>query len=99
MLGGKGLKLYNALELPRCNATPDQIKKAHHKLALKYHPDRAGTSREASELKFKEVQNAYDILKDPSKRKMYDLLGDQMFDNPAAAMMADAAGMMIAALL
>lgn len=51
------------------SASPDEIKKAHRKLAMQYHPDRGDT---ASELKFKEVQEAYDILGDTEKRARYD---------------------------
>jgi curved DNA-binding protein len=54
-------------------ATQDQIKTAHRKLARKYHPD---VSKEAdAEAKFKEVGEAYEVLKDPEKRAAYDRLG------------------------
>lgn len=55
-------------------ATADEIRKAHRKLALKYHPDRNAGSKSAEE-KFKEVQEAYDILSDDKKRKQYDEFG------------------------
>jgi len=56
-------------------ASADEIKKAYRKLARKYHPD---VSKEPNaEEKFKEVQEAYEVLKDPKKRASYDQLGSQ----------------------
>ena len=55
------------------DASEDDIKRAYRKLARKYHPD---VSKEpGAEAKFKEVNEAYDVLKDPEKRKAYDQLG------------------------
>ncbi len=55
------------------SATPEDIKKAHRKLARKYHPD---VSKEKdAEARFKELAEAYDVLKDPEKRAAYDQLG------------------------
>lgn len=55
------------------SATPDDIKRAHRKLARKYHPD---VSKEKdAEARFKELAEAYDVLKDPEKRAAYDRLG------------------------
>ncbi len=51
-----------------------EIKKAYRRLAMKYHPDRAGDDATAQE-KFKEVKMAYEILKDERKRQMYDQYG------------------------
>src|SRR5947209_5696861 len=52
-------------------ASADEIKKAHRKLALKYHPDRNKNNKEAEE-RFKEIQEAYDVLSDATKRANYD---------------------------
>ncbi len=57
------------------NATDDEIKKAYRKLAKKYHPDANPNNKEEAEAKFKEVNEAYENLSDPQKRKMYDQFG------------------------
>ena len=63
---------YKILGLERA-ATADQIKAAYRRLARKYHPD---VSKEANaEARFKEMQEAYEVLKDPQKRAAYDELG------------------------
>jgi len=63
---------YDILGLKR-NATLDEIKRSYRKLARKYHPD---VSKEAdAEERFKEVGEAYEVLKDPEKRAAYDALG------------------------
>lgn len=56
------------------SASQEEIKKAYRKLAVKYHPDK-NQGDEASENKFKEIGEAYDVLGDPEKRKKYDTLG------------------------
>lgn len=66
--------LYDTLGVKK-GASADEIKKAYRKLAAKYHPDK-NPGDAASEEKFKEVQNAYDVLSDAEKRKQYDRFGD-----------------------
>src|SRR5690606_28319048 len=65
---------YSTLEVPR-DASEEQIKQAYRKLAMKYHPDRNGGSAEAEE-RFKNVTEAYDVLRDPQKRAAYDRYGE-----------------------
>lgn len=67
---GDTSKLYNILGVEK-KATQVEIRKAYRKLARTHHPDRGGDAEE-----FKKVQNAYDCLNDPGKRKAYDLTGD-----------------------
>src|SRR5690242_14322107 len=64
---------YEVLGVPR-TASQDEIKRAHRKLARKFHPDMNKNNAAATE-QFKEVQEAYDVLSDPSKRKNYDQFG------------------------
>lgn len=61
------------------NATADELKKAYRKLALKYHPDRNKGNAEAEE-KFKEINEAYSVLSDETKRSQYDQLGPDAFE-------------------
>src|SRR4051812_771693 len=64
---------YEILGVPR-TASADDIKKAHRKLVRKYHPDVNKDNKEAEE-KFKEAQEAYDVLSEPGKRRNYDQFG------------------------
>lgn len=62
------------------DAGQDEIKKAFRKQAMKYHPDRNPDSKEA-EQKFKEVNEAYEILKDPDRKAAYDRFGHAAFEH------------------
>ncbi|KAJ1486342.1 DnaJ domain-containing protein, partial [Baffinella frigidus] len=54
------------------DADEGQLKKAYKKVALKNHPDKGGDPE-----KFKEISNAYEVLSDPEKRKIYDQYGEE----------------------
>jgi len=57
------------------NVTSEDVKKAYRKLAMKYHPDRNPGDKSA-ESRFKEINEAYEVLRDPQKRARYDQLGE-----------------------
>jgi len=65
---------YRILGVPR-NATDNQIKKAYRKLAMQYHPDRNPGKEPWANEKFKEINEAFSVLGDPTKRKQYDQFG------------------------
>ncbi|PYT20458.1 MAG: molecular chaperone DnaJ [Acidobacteria bacterium] len=76
---------YETLSVPR-NASVEEIRKSYRKLARKYHPD-LNPGDKSSEERFKNVQEAYDVLSDPKKRQMYDQVGfysENGFPGPGA---------------
>lgn len=70
---------YNLLEVPR-NASPEDIRRAYRRLALKWHPDKNPDNKAEAEARFKEISEAYEVLSDESKRRQYDLYGHGGFD-------------------
>jgi len=64
---------YRTLNVPK-NASAEEIKKAYRQMALKYHPDRNAGNKEAED-NFKEAAEAYEVLSDEQKRKLYDQYG------------------------
>lgn len=65
---------YEALGVSR-DASQEEIKKAYRKLALKWHPDKNLNNREAAEMNFKRLSEAYEVLSDSNKRTIYDKYG------------------------
>ena len=72
---------YEILGIPK-DATSSQIKKAYHKNAIKWHPDK-NKSEEAKQ-KFQEISKAYEVLSEPEKRKAYDTFGWQASEGGSA---------------
>ena len=72
---------YEVLGVDR-NADAAAIKKAYRKLAKKYHPDTNAGNQQAEQM-FKEVTEAYEVLSDPEKKKLYDRFGHAAFDGSA----------------
>jgi molecular chaperone DnaJ len=70
---------YETLGVSR-GCSPEDLKKAYRKLAMQYHPDRNPGDKKA-EQKFKEINEAYDVLKDDQKRAAYDRFGHAAFQN------------------
>lgn len=70
-------RYYTLLGVSQSSSDAD-IKKAHRKAALQHHPDKGG-----DEEKFKEINEAYEVLRDPEKRRMYDRLGEEAMKNGA----------------
>jgi DnaJ family protein B protein 4 len=70
-----GKDFYEILGVSR-NADDAAIKKAYRKLALKYHPDKAQGDKDEASKKFQDISEAFDVLSDPEKRKLYDQFGE-----------------------
>ncbi|XP_037945553.1 dnaJ homolog subfamily B member 6 isoform X3 [Teleopsis dalmanni] len=67
---------YIVLDIPR-TATDAEIKKAYRKLALKWHPDKNPDNLDESNKRFKEISEAYEVLSDEKKRRVYDQYGKE----------------------
>ena len=74
---------YETLNVSK-SATEKELKSAFRKLAMEHHPDRNAGNAEAERI-FKEVNEAYDVLKDPQKRAAYDQFGHAAFERAGAA--------------
>ncbi|KAM4704776.1 dnaJ homolog subfamily B member 6 isoform 2-T2 [Rhinophrynus dorsalis] len=70
------VEYYDVLGVGR-TATPEDIKKAYRKLALKWHPDKNPDNKDEAERRFKEVAEAYEVLSDAKKRDIYDRYGKE----------------------
>lgn len=84
--GPKDTKYYEALGIPP-DASPDAIKKAYYRAAIKYHPDKNLEDKAAAERKFKEVGEAYQVLSDPVLRQRYDEFGEGANSTPDGGFM------------
>ena len=76
----KEVDYYSLLNVSR-SASGREIKRAYHKLAVEYHPDKNPDDREAAEIKFKAVAQAYEVLSDDDMRRKYDA-GEDVTGNP-----------------
>ncbi|KAJ0234000.1 DnaJ domain-containing protein [Hirschfeldia incana] len=72
---------YKVLQVDR-NAKDEDLKKAYHKLAMKWHPDKNPNSKKEAEAKFKQIAEAYDVLSDTQKRAIYDQYGEHGLNIP-----------------
>lgn len=71
---------YEILDISK-SATPEEIKKAYRKMAIKWHPDKNPENKEEAESKFKEITEAYEILSNQEKRDIYDKYGHEGLSN------------------
>lgn len=71
---------YSVLGVSR-NASDVEIRKAYKKLAMQWHPDKNPDNKDFASTKFKEISEAYGVLSDPKKKKMYDMYGKDGMNN------------------
>lgn len=74
---------YNILGINK-NASDEEVKKAYRKLAIKWHPDKNPDNQKEAENKFKEISEAYEVLKDKTKRNTYDRFGKDGLKNESS---------------
>ncbi|XP_076829639.1 dnaJ homolog subfamily B member 6b isoform X2 [Brachyhypopomus gauderio] len=70
------MEYYHTLGIPQ-HASPEDIKRAYRKQALKWHPDKNPDNKEEAERRFKEISEAYEVLSDEHKRSIYDRYGKE----------------------
>ncbi len=70
---------YSALGVGK-NATPEELKSAYRKQAVRWHPDKHAADKKVAEAKFKEINEAYQVLSDPNKKAAYDRYGHAAFE-------------------
>ncbi|MCL7047712.1 hypothetical protein MKW94_025076 [Papaver nudicaule] len=71
-----GVDYYNILKVHR-QATDEDLKKSYRRLAMKWHPDKNPNNKKDAEAKFKQINEAYEVLSDPQKRAVYDQYGEE----------------------
>ncbi|OHT08228.1 DnaJ subfamily B member 5 [Tritrichomonas foetus] len=76
-----GKDYYQILEIPR-TADANEIKKAYRRLAMKWHPDKNRGNEEEASKKFQEISEAYEILSDPEKKRLFDKYGEEGLRGP-----------------
>ena len=81
----KDTELYDTLGIPS-DSNPEQIKKAYRKLAVQWHPDKNPDNKEGAEEKFKVISEAYSVLSDEKKKKIYDQFGKKGLENSGVDM-------------
>ncbi|KAI4368151.1 hypothetical protein MLD38_016740 [Melastoma candidum] len=86
-----GVDYYKVLQVDR-GAKDEDLKKAHRKLAMKWHPDKNPNNKKESEAKFKQISEAYEVLNDPQKREIYDQYGEEGLKGQVPPPGAGAAG-------
>jgi len=80
-----GKDYYKTLEVNK-DASEQEIKSNYKRLAMKWHPDKNPNNRDEATQKFNEISEAYNVLKDPTKRKTYDNFGDAGLDENSGGM-------------
>lgn len=90
-----GVDYYKVLKVER-NASEEELKKAYKKLAMKWHPDKNPDNMADAEANFKRISEAYEVLSDPEKRKIYDQYGEEglkgQVPSPGESSFADGSG-------
>nr|GMD28866.1 DnaJ homolog subfamily B member 1-like [Ipomoea batatas] len=83
-----GVDYYKVLKVSK-SASEEDLRRSYKRLAMKWHPDKNSENMQEAEAKFKQISEAYDVLSDSQKRRIYDLHGEKalksgQFDHPAS---------------